>query len=115
MTPDEVRMLDNQYAIVFIRGERPILDYKYDILSHPNVSLSADGEGERYDHGELPDIGYGVEVVDIATYPGMKMSDFLLLDEYYTDFYAYDEEETAALLEFLKTELESKEDEKQKN
>ena len=115
MTPDEVRMLDNQYAIVFIRGERPILDYKYDILSHPNVSLSADGEGERYDHGELPDIGYGVEVVDIATYPGMKMSDFPLLDEYYADYYAYDEEETAALLEFLKTELESKEDEKQKN
>lgn len=115
MTPDEVRMLDNQYAIVFIRGERPILDYKYDILSHPNVSLSADGDGERYDHGELPDIGYGVELVDIATYPGMKMSDFPLLDEYYTDFYAYDEEETAALLEFLKTELESKEDEKQKN
>ena len=115
MTPDEVRMLDNQYAIVFIRGERPILDYKYDILSHPNVSLSADGEGERYDHGKISDIGLGVEVVDIARYPGMKMSDFPLLDEYYADFYAYDEEETAALLEFLKTELESKEDEKQKN
>lgn len=115
MTPDEVRMLDNQYAIVFIRGERPILDYKYDILTHPNVSLSADGEGERYDHGELPDIGYGVELVDIATYPGMKMSDFPRLDEYYADFYAYDEEETEALLDFLKIELESKEDEKQKN
>ena len=115
MTPDEVRMLDNQYAIVFIRGERPILDYKYDILSHPNVSLSADGEGERYDHGELSDIGYGVEVVDIATYPGMKMSDFPFLDAYYADYSAYDEEETAALLEFLKIELESEEDEKQKN
>lgn len=28
MTPDEVRMLDNRYALLFIRGERPILDEK---------------------------------------------------------------------------------------
>lgn len=40
MTPDEVRMLDNRYALLFIRGERPILDEKIDILSHPNVALS---------------------------------------------------------------------------
>ncbi len=32
MTPDEVRMLDNRYAILFIRGERPILDEKFDIF-----------------------------------------------------------------------------------
>ena len=43
LTPDEVRMLDNQYAILFIRGERPVLDFKYDILKHPNVALTADG------------------------------------------------------------------------
>lgn len=40
LTPDEVRMLDNQYAILFIRGERPIMDFKYDILKHPNVVLA---------------------------------------------------------------------------
>ena len=28
LTPDEVRMLDNQYAILFIRGERPVMDLK---------------------------------------------------------------------------------------
>lgn len=39
LTPDEVRMLDNQYAILFIRGERPVMDFKYDILKHPNVAL----------------------------------------------------------------------------
>ena len=44
LTPDEVRMLDNQYAILFIRGERPVLDFKYDILKHPNVALTADGK-----------------------------------------------------------------------
>ena len=36
MTPDEVRTLDNDYAILFIRGEKPVIDKKYDILKHPN-------------------------------------------------------------------------------
>ena len=59
MTPDEVRLLDNQYAILFIRGERPIKDFKFDILKHPNVSLTADGHADVYRHGEVKD--------DIAT------------------------------------------------
>ena len=42
LTPDEVRMLDNQYAILFIRGERPIMDFKYDIMKHPNVALTTE-------------------------------------------------------------------------
>lgn len=53
MFPDEVRLLDNQYAILFIRGERPIMDLKYDILKHPNVALSADGKGKIYEHGNV--------------------------------------------------------------
>ena len=52
MTPDEVRMLDNQYALLFIRGERPIQDFKYDILHHPNVSQTTDGGAPAYKHGE---------------------------------------------------------------
>ena len=59
MTPDEVRLLDNRYAILFIRGERPIKDFKYDILKHPNVSLTADGKADVYKQGEVRD--------DIAT------------------------------------------------
>ena len=55
LTPDEVRMLDNRYAILFIRGERPVMDEKYDILKHPNVSLTADGKAEPYRHGEVRD------------------------------------------------------------
>jgi len=51
MTPDEVRMLNNKYAILFIRGERPIKDTKYNILKHPNVVYSADGKGKKYEHG----------------------------------------------------------------
>jgi len=52
MTPDEVRMLDNQYALLFIRGERPIRDFKYDILKHPNVRYTTDGGAPAYKHGE---------------------------------------------------------------
>lgn len=52
MTPDEVRMLDNRYALLFVRGERPIMDFKYDILKHPNVKLTTDGGQPPYLHGE---------------------------------------------------------------
>ena len=52
MTPDEVRMLDNQYALLFIRGERPVKDLKYEILKHPNVALTADGKAKPYTHGD---------------------------------------------------------------
>lgn len=53
LTPDEVRLLDNKYAILFIRGERPIMDFKYDVLRHPNVELSGDGKAKPYIHGEV--------------------------------------------------------------
>ena len=53
LTPDEVRLLDNRYAILFIRGERPIKDLKYDILKHPNIKYTADGKGEIYKHGKV--------------------------------------------------------------
>ena len=52
MTPDEVRMLDNQYALLFIRGERPVQDFKYDILRHPNVRETTDGGAPAFTHGE---------------------------------------------------------------
>lgn len=52
MPPDEVHMLDNRYALLFIRGERPLEDFKYDILKHPNIALTTDGGAEPYRHGE---------------------------------------------------------------
>ena len=51
MTPDEVRMLDNQYALLFIRGERPIIDLKYNTFKHPNIKLTEDGGYKPYIHG----------------------------------------------------------------
>ena len=52
LTPDEVRLLDNDYALLFIRGEKPIKDKKYDITRHPNFKLSSDGGTNIYLHGE---------------------------------------------------------------
>ena len=51
LTADEVRLLDNDYALLFIRGERPIFDKKYDILKHPNVEYTKDGSAQAYQHG----------------------------------------------------------------
>lgn len=51
LTPDEIRMLDNRYALLFIRGERAIMDDKYDILKHPNLKLTVDGGFEPFRHG----------------------------------------------------------------
>ncbi len=64
MTPDEVRMLDNQYAILFIRGERPVMDFKYDILKHPNVALTADGKAKAYRHGTVHSDVASIEILD---------------------------------------------------
>lgn len=48
MTPDEVRELDNRFALLFIRGEKSVCDLKYDLLRHPAVTLTADGKAKPY-------------------------------------------------------------------
>ena len=80
MTPDEVRMLDNRYALLFIRGERPVMDEKYDILKHPNVALSADGKGEPYRHGEVTEAVATISIVD--SLEGLEIPEELLNTEY---------------------------------
>lgn len=49
---EEGDMLDNRYALLFIRGERPVQDFKYDILHHPNVRETTDGGAPAFTHGE---------------------------------------------------------------
>jgi type IV secretion system protein VirD4 len=53
LTPDEVRMLDNRFALLFIRGERPIMDAKFDIMRHPNLAGTTDGKAKPFAHGEV--------------------------------------------------------------
>ena len=85
LTPDEVRMLDNQYAILFIRGERPVLDFKYDILKHPNVALTADGKAGVYQHGAVRSDIATIEVtyLDPKTLPDKEVpeTDYVLLSD----------------------------------
>ena len=64
LTPDEVRMLDNQYALLFIRGERPVKDFKFDILKHPNISLTEDGKGKPYIHGDTSGVAFTIELTN---------------------------------------------------
>lgn len=63
-------MLDDNDALLFIRGERPIRDKKYDIMKHPNIKKSRDGGAPTYVHKRevpdyrLPDLPYGEEDLD---------------------------------------------------
>lgn len=53
LTPDEVRLLNNDYGLLFIRGELPIMDKKYDLLKHPNINETTDGKQKPYIHGTV--------------------------------------------------------------
>lgn len=67
MTPDEVRLLDNKYGILIIKGVRPILDLKYDLLKHPRIKETTDGKAKPYRHGEIKyniDNWYDIELSD---------------------------------------------------
>ncbi len=66
LTPDEVRMLDNRYALLFIRGERPILDEKYNTFHHPNFSLTANGKARPYENGRTDRAVAGVTVQRVS-------------------------------------------------
>ena len=60
LTPDEVRKLDNRYALLFIRGASPVMDEKYDLMHHPAISRSSLGGAAPYiHHGTNPPIYTG--------------------------------------------------------
>ena len=92
-TPDEVRMLDNRYVLLFIRGERAVQDGKYDLLRHPNIKMTADGGVSPYVHGLSP---LGLDADDI------------LLSGDYVDYEVVSEYELNKLLNKEKTEEKQK-------
>lgn len=75
MTPDEVRMLDNKYAILFIRGERPVIDLKYDIMKHPDVGLTIHGGMKPYIHGTAKDDIATLDVLSVEPASGEDMQE----------------------------------------
>lgn len=74
MTPDEIRMLPTNDALLFIRGEKPVRDKKYDIKKHPNLRRTADGRAKPYIHNPpvpdytLPDLPYEFHTLDDYTF-----------------------------------------------
>lgn len=107
LTPDEVRMLDNKYCLLFIRGERPVMDEKYDILKHPNVALTTDGNSEAYMHGE-----------DTYSFASILLDAELLenaikdLDISETDYELLDEEEIETIIKKDEEKRNEKQDDK---
>lgn len=74
MTPDEIRMLPTDDALLFIRGEKPVRDKKYNIRRHPNVRRTTDGRAKPYIHNPpvpdytLPDLPYEFRTLDDYTF-----------------------------------------------
>ena len=63
MTPDEIRLMDNRYALLLIRGERPILDEKFDFKCHPHIGETTYGGAAPYVHNELTRLTASIELV----------------------------------------------------
>lgn len=77
LTPDEVRMLDNEYCIFAMRGERLIMDKKYNVFSHPRIKETALGGRPPYSHG---DAQLAFEITNAPLLISQD-SDFVVLDE----------------------------------
>ena len=87
LTADEVRLLDNNDGLLFIRGERPIKDKKYNLLNHPNIKQTLDG-------------GYPPYIHDQASHFIEDWQNILLTQNEYE---LLDEEETENYLKEIKT------------
>ena len=79
LTLDEVRLLDNSNALIFIRGEKPIMDKKFDIMSHPNIKLSADGGAKPYKHSK--DTKYLRRDLSFAAPDNIENIEFIEMEE----------------------------------
>ena len=98
MTADEVRMLPNDKAILFIRGEKPIIDYKFNILKHPNIKFTTDGEAKIYEHGKTDRANTSIEIIEDDKEVSLKMVkvqnlEYELLSDEDIEQYFYNEEE----------------------
>ena len=68
LTPDEVRKLDNRYALLFIRGASPVMDEKYDLMHHPAISHSSLGGAAPYiHHGIKPAVYTGRPLLRVGS------------------------------------------------
>ena len=80
-------MLDNKYALLFVRGERPIKDFKFNLKEHPNANKTPIGNGKTYIHGNTTNAvgSISFDFEDINTKDiielQMKQTDYEILSE----------------------------------
>ena len=72
LMPDEVRLLDNDYALLFVRGEHAVMDRKYDLLKHPNIKDTEDGGSKPYDYAQAP-LAHDVPALDETRYEDYEL------------------------------------------
>ena len=109
MTPDEVSRLDNKYAIIFIRGEHPVLDLKYDIMHHPNIKLGIDGGAVGYAHNVFDIGGINIEIINPADIEGYDSSKYKTIDANIgKEIEIYEDDELEKLCEKIEKEEEKK-------
>ena len=80
MTPDEVRLLDNRYGILFIRGEYPVMDLKYDLMKHPKIAFTTDGGAAPFIHGRDTESNVTISLVGNDPAARDNAIDFELLE-----------------------------------
>lgn len=89
LTPDEVRLLNNELAILFIRGERPIIDKKYDLTKHPHVNMTPDcgDKSKEYHHGSVSEAIASINLSsDLSQISDLELDgDFSFIEENYED------------------------------
>ncbi len=76
LTPDEVRLLPNESAILFVRGERPMKDGKINLLSHRNIRHTEDGGAQPYDYAEIA----GETAKDDIVFDPERLGDYEILE-----------------------------------
>jgi type IV secretion system protein VirD4 len=95
LTPDEVRLLDNKYALLFIRGERPVQDLKFNLFEHKNVELSGLGKAKPYIHGgtenAIATLSFDYDDEDVAEEIEEISSDYEILSEEELEKYILEE------------------------
>ncbi len=83
LTLDEVRLIDNRNALIFIRGEKPVIDSKFDILKHPNIKLTLDGGAKAYNHNI--DKGYKKDDLQTENIENIEIIEKIETEEIYDE------------------------------
>lgn len=96
-------MLDNDKAILLIRGEKPVIDFKYNILKHPNVRYTSDGEEKNYEYGKVDRATGKIVEISLEELQNMKNIEYTEEIEEKLNYELLSEEEIENI---IKTDIE---------